>query len=385
MQCAAPTKCQPGGTACKRRAASDENGHPWFPAGSSNKKMGSVQSESMSDWVFFRRVLVVLATVVVAYLGWKIAALFFIFFAAVLIAVLLSGLAALLAKLTSTSRGWALTASSLTVAAVIVAILSLFGTQLAGQISDVFARLPDAIEAGGERLGIHNAFEQIKEAVSGEGGGQLLSRVANLGYTAIGVATDLVLIIVIAVYLATDPRLYRAGMIKLFPPEQHERVGDALDVTASALRLWFLGQLVSMVLVGVLSGVAFWWIGLPSPLGLALVAGTTNFVPMIGPLVGAIPALLFAVTQDFGTVLWTMVAVLAIQQFEGNLITPMVQRRAVDIPPAVMLLGIAVFGLLGGIAGVILAVPLTVAIMVLVQKLWIRETLGEKTTIPGET
>ncbi|MCV0387860.1 MAG: AI-2E family transporter [Nitrobacter sp.] len=348
-------------------------------------KDGSVQSEAMSDWVFFRRVLVVVATVAATYLVWKIAALFFLFFATVLIAVLLAGLAGLVATFTSMSRSCALAASSVTVAAVVVAILGLFGTQLAGQISDVFARLPGAIEAGGEQLGIHNAFEQIKQAISAEGGGQLLSRVASLGYTAMGVATDLVLIIVMAVYLAADPRLYRAGMIKLFPPEQHERVGDALDVTASALRLWFLGQLVSMVLVGVLSGFAFWAIGLPSPLGLALVASATNFVPMIGPLIGAMPALLFAVTQDLATAFWTMVAVLAVQQLEGNLITPMVQRRAVDIPPALMLLGIAVFGLLGGIAGIIFAVPLTVAIMVLVQKLWIRETLGEKTTIPGET
>lgn len=111
----------------------------------------------MSDWVFFRRVLVVLATVTVAYLVWKSAALFFLFFAAVLIAVLLAGFVGLVAKLTSISRGWALAASSVTVAAVVVAILSLFGTQLAGQISDVFARLPDVIEAGGEQLGIHNA------------------------------------------------------------------------------------------------------------------------------------------------------------------------------------------------------------------------------------
>lgn len=344
-----------------------------------------MQSKSMSDWVFFRRVLVVLTTVAVTYLVWRIAALFFLFFAAVLIAVLLAGLAKLVAKFTSMSRGCALAASGVAVATVMVAILGLFGTQLAGEITDVFARLPGAIEAGGEQLGIHNAFEQIKEQISAEGGGQLLSRAASLGYTAIGLATDLVLIIVVAVYLAADPRQYRAGMIKLFPPEQHDRVGDALDVTASALRLWFLGQLVSMLLVGVLSGLAFWAIGLPSPFGLALVAATTNFVPMIGPLIGAMPALLFAVTQDLGTALWTMVAVLAIQQLEGNLITPMVQRRAVDIPPALMLLGIAAFGVLGGIAGVIFAVPLTVAIMVLVQKLWIRETLGGKTTIPGET
>lgn len=343
-----------------------------------------MKSTSMSDWAFFRRVLVTLAMVAVAYLVWKIAALFFLFFAAVLIAVLLVGLAGTVARLTTMSPGWALMASTLTVAITLTSILGLFGTQVAGQIADVFNRLPDAIEAGGELVGIHNAYEQLQEAISAEGGGQLLSRAANLGYTAAGALADLVLIIAVAIYLAVDPRLYRAGLIKLLPPEQHDRAGEALDVTASALRLWFLGQLVSMILVGVFCGIAFWAIGLPSPLGLGIIAGVTNFVPMIGPIIGAVPAVLFAVTQDLSAILWTLAAVLAVQQLEGNLITPMIQRRAVDIPPALMLLGIAAFGVLGGILGIMFAVPLTVAIMVLVQKLWVRETLGEKTTIPGE-
>ncbi|ANW00892.1 AI-2E family transporter [Bradyrhizobium icense] len=337
-----------------------------------------------SDWIFLRRVLITLAVVSIAYLAWKIAALFILFFAAVLLAVLLGGLAGVVARYSLLSPGWALALSCVSLAAIVGALLSVFGAQIIGQISGVFGQLPGAINAAGARFGIADAFAQLQETVSAEGSGQLLSRAARVGYTALGVVADLVLVTVVAIYLAADPSLYRRGTIKLFPPEQHDRIGDALDLSASALRLWFLGQLVSMTLVGLLCGLAFWAIGLPSPVGLGAIAGATNFIPLIGPIIGAVPAVLFALTQDLRVVLWTVGAVLVIQQLEGNFITPMIQKRAVEIPPALILLGISALGALGGMLGVILAAPLTVVIMVLVQKLWIRETLGGNTTIPGE-
>jgi predicted PurR-regulated permease PerM len=139
-----------------------------------------------------------------------------------------------------------------------------------------------------------------------------------------------------------------------------------------------------MALVAVVSGLAYWWIGLPSPLGLAVIAGVTNFVPFVGPLFGAVPALVFAFTMDLETVLWTGGAVLAIQQVEGNLITPLIQQRAVSMPPALVLFAIMAFGIVFGLPGVFLAVPLTVAAVVLVKKLWVRQTLGEETSVPGE-
>ena len=139
-----------------------------------------------------------------------------------------------------------------------------------------------------------------------------------------------------------------------------------------------------MMLIGVVSGLAFWWIGLPSPLALGLIAGVTNFIPFLGPILGTIPALVFAVTMDLATVLWTLGAVLVIQQLEGNVITPFIQQRAVSMPPALVLFAIVAFGVVFGWLGVFLAVPLAVALTVLVKKLWIRQTLGEQTTVPGE-
>ena len=204
------------------------------------------------------------------------------------------------------------------------------------------------------------------------------------GYTFLGALGEVLLVVVVAMYLAADPELYKRGAVKLLPPEQHGRIVSALDATALALRLWFMGQLVSMAAVGIVSGVAFWIIGLPSPLALGIIAGVTNFIPFLGPVLGSIPAMIFAAGLSTEAILWTIAAVFAIQQLEGNVILPIVQRHAVSLPPALALVAVLVFGLLFGLLGLFLAVPLTVALMTLVRKLWIRETLGESTQLPGE-
>jgi predicted PurR-regulated permease PerM len=139
-----------------------------------------------------------------------------------------------------------------------------------------------------------------------------------------------------------------------------------------------------MVIVATMSLIAYWGIGLPSPVALALIAGVTNFIPYLGPFLGAIPAVIFALTMDVNTIIWTLGAIVVIQQVEGYILTPLIQNRVVLMPAALVLFSIVVFGFLFGAWGVVLAVPLTVALSVLVKKLWMREVLGERTVVPGE-
>jgi predicted PurR-regulated permease PerM len=120
---------------------------------------------------------------------------------------------------------------------------------------------------------------------------------------------------------------------------------------------------------------AYWAIGVPSALALGIIAGLTNFVPLLGPILGAVPAVLLALTVDPITALWTVAAVLVIQQLEGNVILPLVMRRAVAVPPVVTLFALVIFGVMFKWLGILLAVPLAVATMVLVQKLWVHDTL----------
>lgn len=336
------------------------------------------------DWRFFRRLLIALAVAALAFIVWKTAAVLILGFAAVLIAILLAGAADFLARNTFLTARWALASVVLILALLLGGVVVLFGTQISGQVTAVFGRVPQALDSLGELFDVPDLSKRIVDAVSSGSGGQLFSQLANFGYTLIGGIADLVLVLIAAVYLAADPTLYRRGTAKLFAPDEQEVVLETMNVAAAALRFWFLGQLASMVLVGSLSALAFWIIGLPSALGLGLIAGITNFVPLLGPIVGALPALLIAFNQDGNAILWTVAAILVIQQIEGNLIMPIIQQHAVSIPPAIILFAIVVFGTLFGLLGVVLAVPLAVLTMVLVQKIWIRETLGEDTAIAGE-
>jgi predicted PurR-regulated permease PerM len=142
--------------------------------------------------------------------------------------------------------------------------------------------------------------------------------------------------------------------------------------------------MVSMTVVGLLTWIGLTIIGVPSALTLALVAAILEFVPFIGPIVAAVPALLLAFAQSPETAIWVAILFFGIQQFEGNILEPLVQQRAVSIPPAVLLFAIVAGGLLFGIIGILFAGPLTVVSYVLVKRLYVREALHTKTPIPGE-
>jgi predicted PurR-regulated permease PerM len=162
------------------------------------------------------------------------------------------------------------------------------------------------------------------------------------------------------------------------------RVESALDTSGVALRLWLKGQLVAMALVGLLTGLALWLIGLPSPVGLGLIAGFGEFIPFLGPILGAVPALVIAASQNTQMLLWTAGAFVLIQQIESNLISPLIQHRTVELPPVLSLLAVLAFAAVFDAIGLVLAVPLTVVLYVIIKKLYVRETLGEVTHVPGE-
>jgi predicted PurR-regulated permease PerM len=211
-----------------------------------------------------------------------------------------------------------------------------------------------------------------------------LGSLFSLGKAVLTGLASLILVVIGGFFLAAAPDRYCAGLVKLFPPQHHENIDSALRLSGNALRLWLFGQLISMAIVGVLVGLGTWLLGLPAPLALGVFAGLMEFIPILGPWLGAVPAVLLAVSEGGWTVLWTIVLFLAIQQVESNLITPLVQQQLVEIPAALLLFAVVGLGLLFGAIGVLVAAPLAVVLYVLVKKLYVRETLGEPTRIPGE-
>lgn len=344
-------------------------------------------SDSRSDGAFVRRVLIVTSVVVVALLAWHLVDVLLLVFGAVLVAVLLRALADPIGRATRLPDALAVVAATLAMVAVVGLAAWLFGAEVRTQVAELAERLPQAWRSFEERLGVTDLGQRLisrAEDVAPDAG-SVVSGLAGVVTSFVGGLADLLLIVFGGVYLAAQPGLYRGGLLLLFPAgASRQRVVGTLDASGAALRLWLLGQLVAMTFLFVLTGVGLWAIGVPAALALALLAGLAQFVPLIGPVVAAIPALLIALSEGWQMALWTLLLYVAIQQVESNMITPLVQRQAVSLAPAVTLFAVVVFGLLFGPLGVLFATPLAVVVMVAIKKLWVRETLGEPTEVPGE-
>lgn len=195
--------------------------------------------------------------------------------------------------------------------------------------------------------------------------------------------TDVILILFGSIFIAINPGLYRRGLVALVPKRRREVADEALGDSGRALKNWMLGQLVSMAAIGILTAAGLMLIGLPSALALGLLAGLLEIIPYAGPIIAAIPALLVALTQGPETALLTLAVFLIVQQIEGSLIMPLVQKKAVLLPPALTVFGVVAFGLLFGVVGLIFAAPLLVVAYVLVKRLYIEEALGSDAKVPG--
>lgn len=341
------------------------------------------ENDERSEWDFLNRVLILVGIVSLAFLAWQLSGVLLLVFGSILVATILRAAARPLAKHTLLSDRAAVIVVALLILGALFAIGLLFGSQITAQLSDITARLPSAINQVEQQFNLGNISEQIREQAK-QGSSTVLSNLASYTFTVLGALADFILVIAAGVFIALNPHVYKRGIVKLFPPRQHALVDETLDNTGKGLQLWLIGVLISMSIVGVLSTIAFMIVGLPSAIGLGLIAGLAEFVPLLGPFIGGAAALLVALTQDGTTVIWTLVAVLIIQQLESNMITPIVQRHIVSLPAAVLLFAILAFGVLFGPLGVLFATPLSVVVFTLVNKLYVREALEERTEVPGE-
>ncbi|MHB2205770.1 AI-2E family transporter [Methylobacterium sp. CM6257] len=311
-----------------------------------------------------------------AYLVWCLHVAVLLAFAAVLLAMLLRLLARPLDRFTPLAYSLCLALAGMLILALLAWTVFLFGTQAWSEFDTLLSRIQQGSEAIREHLsgsGIGRALlAQFDHAASMMG-----AMVQEALASGISALEAIVVIGFSAAYLAAQPALYRDGTLLLVPHRHRHQAAETLECVGHAVRLWLVGQLIEMAIIGALTAGATWLIGLPTPLALGLIAGITEFVPYLGPIVAAVPALLAAVSQGPGLVLWTLGSYLAIHLFEGNVLMPLLQRWLVSVPPALMLLGMTAFGLLFGVLGVILAAPMVVALFTAVRKLYVKGTLGK--------
>lgn len=306
-------------------------------------------------------------------LAWVLVDAFVLLFAGILVATAASAMARGLARITRLPRAATLTAVVLALPAMIIGITLLIGPRVLGEVNKLREQLPAALDAANAWLEQQSQLGLSLRDLLGNAAGNDVpwASVASFATLGVGGLIDALLVLFIGIYLAASPAMYLRGVVRLVPDRARPRVAHALEAAGNGLQAWLLGQLMSMAVIGVLTGLGLWLLGMPMAGLLGVLAGLLTFVPFVGPLLFAIIAVIFAFAQGPMQALYVLLLSMGVQQLEGDVITPLIQRWAVALPPLLSLMSVVVFGMLFGVMGVLLASPMAVVAMILVEKLYL--------------
>jgi predicted PurR-regulated permease PerM len=336
-----------------------------------------------------RRTLVVVAIVALALLVWRIRVALLLGFIGVLLAVLFRGEATLVKRYTRIPVGWAL----LLVAAVSVGLVVVFfwfaGPAINEQFSQLLKTLPTSIERIRETINRYSVGQYVLSYLQppkpGSAGpaASLFSGVTGIASTIYGILTDLLLVLVCAIYFAVNPQMYTRGILLLIPKSKSLRVSEVLDESGRVLGYWLIGQVLVMVFVGVMITLGLRLIGIPLALVLGVISGMLEFIPIFGPVVAAVPGILIAMTGGWAQALYAALVYLIVQEIEANVLVPLIQKVTVEVPPALVVLALVAFGSLFGFLGILVATPMTALLILWVKRLYVEDALGKAPPLIG--
>ena len=304
-------------------------------------------------------------------------------FACILCAILLYKLSEIVARKLHMKRKLALAL----VVVLLGAIIGFGSWAMAPQISEQSGKLAKEIPAAIERLQGEVQQHPILRRIVAELPPpeqivkQMGTMVPNAGLFfggVVGALGNVVIILFVGIYFATSPQLYTNGLVRLVPQSKRPRAREVQRELGQTLSSWLLGKAASMLIVGVVTSVGLSLLGVPLALMLGIIAGLLDFIPYLGPVMAGIPAVLLALSISPDLALYTLLLFVGIQMVEGYVLQPLIEAKAVDLPPALVIVMQLVFGTLFGFAGVALATPLAAGLAVLVKMLYIEDVLGDR-------
>jgi predicted PurR-regulated permease PerM len=317
---------------------------------------------------------------------WYTAQVLLVFFAAIFLAVFFSGIGRYLENHTRFTYPTC-------VAFGLIALLQLFilaglfvGPAIADQSTNLADALPKAHQQLSQQLnsspwGAH-LLAGLKRAMDASKDSNWQNTLKFAGLTIHGLG-GLVFAVVIGIFLAFQPDLYREGFLKLFPKSRRVRLREVLGELGFTLWWWLMGQLITMASVGIFIGIGLTLLGVPLSGTLGLIAALLAFIPSLGPLISVLPALMLGLSISPIMGVWVCLLYLGVQVLEANVITPLVQQKAISLPPAFVLGSELLMGLLLGGAGLAFATPLCAVVLVLVNMLYIQDILHETGKLPS--
>jgi predicted PurR-regulated permease PerM len=315
-----------------------------------------------------RVALAIVAVLALVAVLWLARSAVLLLFAGILLAVLLDGLSRPFVRWTDMPKAAALLIVVVAIGVFFGLVAWSAGPVVAQQLQELGQNLGQAISSFGQKAASQadqsglidklNWTELIGMMPSPLGIATGATAVAG---TIVGAVTSLLIVTFFGIYFALDPGLYTRFILRAVPLEHRDEARDLLREIGAVLHRWLNGQLLAMAAVGTITYIGLVLLGMPVPVALALLVGLFEFIPYLGPVLGAIPMLLIAGAQGLEMVLWVAGLYLLVQLLEGYILTPLIQSRAVSMQPAVVITSQLVFGALFGVLGLALATPLAAA------------------------
>ena len=313
----------------------------------------------------------------------KAAQVFLVVFGGVLFAILFHGIAQWVSRKTAMPEKWSLFLS-LTAILVLSGIgMWLIAPDVSDQASELADRIPRALRQLRENLLQYewvNRLMQQQDRIRSmlPDGSNAVGVAAGFFSSTFGALGNLLIALALGLFISINPAIYINGLLYLVPPTKRARAHEVLQATGNTLASWLIAKLVEMLVIGVLTTLGLWLLGIDLALVLGVIAALLSFIPNIGPVVALLPAALIALISGPDTLIYVVLLYTGIQTFESYVLTPFLQQRLVDLPPALVVSVQVLFGVLAGVLGVILATPLTAAAMVMIRMWYVEDLLGDQ-------
>jgi predicted PurR-regulated permease PerM len=326
----------------------------------------------------YRTVLLAFGLVVGALVFQQLITLFLAVLIVVVIALPLSAFATALQRLHIPRAVGATLGLLIGLAAVGVLIAALVPI-FSHEINKFVASLPTITDSARHRLGAlmgtspGRAGQQLQRFADNytQHPSKLLGPAASVGESITTTLAALIVILLTALYTAIRPDPLATSFLRIFPPGRRDHAAHIIARLRDAYLGWLRGLIVGMIVLGVLTFVGLWLVGLDYAAFFAIFTAVAIIVPYFGALVSSIPPIIYALTVSPGKALVVAVIYIVAHQVEGNAIQPLVVGRSVKLHPAAIAVGVIAVDLLFGFIGMIVAVPILVTIKILVEELWI--------------
>ena len=324
---------------------------------------------------------IVIAMVLVVMIFYFAASAFFTLFASLVLAAIFHGFTRL-PRTVGVPRKASLVFILLLTLAIVAGLVLGSGAWLFSQAGELLAALRDQAESVVGMLQGWGLPVQQSDIAPSELGGLMpdnsgaISSASTAVFGVVGGLGNLFVIIFLAAFVAWEPGVYRRGLVSLFPKDKRARIDETIRGGANNLTMWLAGSALSMATVFVVSWIGLWAIGMPFAFLLALQAGILAFIPTLGAFVAGIPIILTGLSISGQMALLGLGVYVLIQGVESNVTTPIAQRFMTALPPALTLGVQLIFGVLFGLPGFILAVPIMAVLLVLIRNLYVEDVLG---------